>query len=278
MIVYLNGVFLPIEDAKVSVLDRGFIYGDGVYELIPVYHRQPFRMAQHLARLQHSLDGIRLANPHTDAEWAAMVGEIVARQPFDHQGVYFQVTRGVAKRDHTFPKDVPATVFMMSNPLTTPSAAQIEQGVAVITAEDNRWQRCDLKTLSLVGNVLMRQLAADADAIETVMFRDGHLTEASASNVLVTIGGAIVAPPRDRLILPGITYGAAFDFAREAGIPFEIRPVAKAEALAADEMWLTSSTKEVLAVTTLDGRPFAGGAPGPLFRRVHALFQAHKPK
>ena len=278
MIVYLNGTLLPIEDAKISVLDRGFIYGDGVYELIPVYHRQPFRMAQHLARLQHSLDGIRLANPHTDAEWAAMVGEIVARQPFDHQGVYFQVTRGVAKRDHTFPKDVPATVFMMSNPLTTPSAAQIEQGVAVITAEDNRWQRCDLKTLSLVGNVLMRQLAADADAIETVMFRDGHLTEASASNVLVTIGGAIVAPPRDRLILPGITYGAAFDFAREAGIPFEIRPIAKAEALAADEMWLTSSTKEVLAVTTLDGRPFASGAPGPLFRQVHALFQAHKPK
>jgi D-alanine transaminase len=278
MIVYLNGVFLPIEDARVSVLDRGFIYGDGVYELIPVYHRQPFRMPQHLARLQHSLDGIRLANPHTDAEWAAMVGEIVARQPFDDQGVYFQVTRGVARRDHTFPKDVPATVFMMSNPLTTPSAAQIEQGVAVVTAEDNRWQRCDLKTLSLVGNVLMRQLAADADAIETVMFRDGYLTEASASNVLVTIGGIIVAPPRDRLILPGITYGAAFDFAREAGIPFEIRPIAKAEALAADEMWLTSSTKEVLAVTTLDGRPFAGGAPGPLFRKVHALFQAHKPK
>ena len=225
MIVYLNGKFLPIEDAKVSVLDRGFIYGDGVYELIPVYRRQPFRLPQHLARLQHSLDGIRLANPHTDAEWTSIVGEIIARQPFDNQGVYFQVTRGVAKRDHTFPKDVPATVFMMSNPLATPSAEQIERGVAVVTAEDNRWQRCDLKTISLVGNVLMRQLAADADAVETVMFRDGHLTEASASNVLVVIGGAIVAPPKDRLILPGITYGATWEFAREAGIPFEIRPV-----------------------------------------------------
>lgn len=276
MIVYLNGAFLPIEDAKVSVLDRGFIYGDGVYELVPVYRRQPFRLAQHLTRLQHSLDGIRLANPHTDAEWASIVGEIVARQPFDNQGVYFQVTRGVAKRDHTFPKDVPATVFMMSNPLATPSAEQIEQGVAVVTAQDNRWQRCDLKTLSLVGNVLMRQLAADANAVETVMFRDGHLTEASASNVLVAIGGTIVAPPKDRQILPGITYGATFDFAQEAGIPFEIRPVAEAEALAADEMWLTSSTKEVLAVTTLDGRPHAGGKPGPLFRKMHALFQAHK--
>jgi D-alanine transaminase len=278
MIVYLNGKFLPIEDAKVSVLDRGFIYGDGVYELIPVYGRQPFRLPEHLARLQHSLDGIRLANPHTDAEWTSIVGEIIARQPFANQGVYFQVTRGVAKRDHTFPKDVPATVFMMSNPLATPSAEQIARGVAVVTADDNRWQRCDLKTISLVGNVLMRQLAADADAVETVMFRDGYLTEASASNVLVVIGGAIAAPPKDRLILPGITYGATWDFAHEAGIPFEIRKVSKAEALGAAEMWLTSSTKEVLAVTTLDGKPFAGGKPGPLFRKMHALFQARKPK
>ena len=278
MIVYLNGAFLPIEDARISVLDRGFIYGDGVYELIPVYRRQAFRLPQHLARLQHSLDGIRLANPHTGAEWTSIIGELVARQPYDDQGVYFQVTRGVAKRDHAFPAGVAPTVFMMSNPLATPSAGQIAQGVAVVTAEDNRWRRCDLKTISLVGNVLMRQLAADAGAIETVMFRDGRLTEASASNVLVVIGAGIVAPPKDNLILPGITYGAAYEFAQEAGIPFEIRPVEKAEALAANEMWLSSSTKEVLAVTTVDGRPFAGGKPGPMFRKMHALFQAHKPR
>jgi D-alanine transaminase len=278
MIVHLNGQFLPIGDAKVSVLDRGFIYGDGVYELVPVYRRQPFRLPQHLARLQHSLDGIRLANPHTDAEWAAIIGELVRQQSFDDQGVYFQVTRGVAKRDHTFPAGVPATVFMMSNPLATPSAEQVEKGVAVVTAEDNRWQRCDLKTISLVGNVLMRQLAADAGAVETVMFRDGHLTEASASNVLVVIRGEIIAPPKDKLILPGITYGAAYEFAREAGLPFGIRAVSKAEVLVADEMWLTSSTKEVLAVTTVDGRPFASGVPGPVFRKMHALFQAHKPR
>jgi len=278
MIVYLNGQFMPIEDAKVSVLDRGFIYGDGVYELIPVYGRKSFRLPQHLARLQHSLDGIRLANPHTDAQWTSIVGEIVARQPFDNQGVYFQVTRGVAKRDHTFPKDVPATVFMMSNPLATPSADQVERGVAVVTAEDNRWHRCDLKTISLVGNVLMRQLAADAGAMETVMFRNGRLTEASASNLLCVIGGTVVAPPKDNLILPGITYGATYEFAREAGLPFEIRPVSKAEAFAADEWWLTSSTKEVLAVTRVDGQSFAGGAPGPMFRKMHALFQAHKAK
>jgi D-alanine transaminase len=278
MIVYLNGAFLPPEDARIPVLDRGFIYGDGVYELVPVYRRQPFRMPQHLARLQHSLDGIRLANPHTDGEWAALVGELVARQPFDDQGVYLQVTRGVAPRDHAFPAGVPATVFMMSNPLATPSAAQVASGVAVVTAEDNRWRRCDLKTTSLVGNVLMRQLAADAGALETVMFRDGFLTEASASNVLVVVGGRIVAPPKDNLILPGITYDAALEFAREAGLPLEVRPVPRAEALAADEMWLSSSTKEVLAVTTVDGRPFGGGAPGPVFRRVHALFQKHKPQ
>ena len=276
MIVYLNGQFLPLEDARVPVLDRGFIYGDGVYELIPVYGRRPFRLPHHLARLQRSLDGIRLANPHSPSEWTALVADLVAKQPFDDQGVYFQVTRGVAKRDHTFPQGVPPTVFMMSNPLATPSAEQVERGVAVVTAEDNRWRRCDLKTISLVGNVLMRQLAADANAIETVMFRDGFLTEASASNVLIVTRGVIVAPPKDNLILPGITYDAAEEFAREAGLPFEMRPVARAEALAADEMWLSSSTKEVLAVTTLDGAPFAHGVPGPLFHKVHAIFQRKK--
>jgi D-alanine transaminase len=276
MTVYLNGQFLPLADAKISVLDRGFIYGDGVYELIPAYNRQPFRMPHHLARLQHSLDGIRLANPHSDAEWEALIRELIARQPFDDQGVYLQVTRGVAKRDHAFPKDTPQTVFMMSNPLPTPTAEQVEKGVAVVTAEDNRWRRCDLKTISLVGNVLMRQLAADVGAVETVMFRDGYLTEASASNVLVVIAGRIVAPPKDNLILPGITYDAALEFAREAGLPLEIRPVPRAEALAADEMWLSSSTKEVLAITTVDGKPFGGGVPGPVFRRMHALFQQRK--
>jgi D-alanine transaminase len=219
-VVYLNGEFVALEDARISVLDRGFIYGDGVYELIPVYGRRPFRLPHHLARLQRSLDGIRLANPHTAAEWTALVAELVAKQPFDDQGVYFQVTRGVAKRDHAFPSGVAPTVFMMSNPLATPSAEQVERGVAVVTAEDNRWRRCDLKTISLVGNVLLRQLAADADALETVMFRDGRLTEASASNVLIVTRGVIVAPPKDNLILPGITYDAAEEFAREAGFPF----------------------------------------------------------
>ena len=280
-IVYLNGRYLPLEEATVSVLDRGFIYGDGVYELIPVYRRQPYRMAQHLARLQHSLDGIRLANPYSDPEWSRIVAELVARQPFDDQGVYFQVTRGVAKRDHTFPKDVPATVFMMSNPLATPPRESVESGVACVTAVDERWLHCDIKSTSLLGNVLMRQFAADRDAVETLMFRDGFLTEASASNILVVKGGVVLAPPKDNRILPGITYGAIYDLARQGGIPFEMRPVRESEVWTADELWLTSSTKEVLAITTLDGKPVGNpahaGRPGPVFRKMHALFQASKP-
>jgi D-alanine transaminase len=274
--VYLNGQFLPLEEAKISVLDRGFIYGDGVYELVPVYGRRPYRLRQHLARLQRSLDGIRLANPHTDAEWEAIIAGLIGRMAFADQGVYLQVTRGAAKRDHAFPAGVAPTVFMMSNPLALPSREQIERGVAVVTAADERWLHCDLKTISLLGNVLARQLAVDAGATETVLFRNGYLTEASASNVLLVRDGVIVAPPKDNQILPGITYDVAFELAREGGLPIQVRPVPKEEALAADEMWLSSSTKEVLAVTSLDGRPFGGGKPGPVFRKVHALFQASK--
>jgi D-alanine transaminase len=275
--VHLNGALVRISDAKISVLDRGFIYGDGAYELVPVYGWRPFRMSQHLARLQRTLDAIRLANPHTNDEWQRLIGELIERQPFADQAVYLQVTRGVAKRDHSFPKDTVPTVFLMSNPLPVPTREQVARGVAVVTAEDNRWKRCDLKTISLLGNVLMRQLATDAGAAETIMFRDGWLTEASSSNVLVVKDGMILAPPKDHQILPGITYDAAIEFARDAGLAVDIRPISKAETLEADEMWLSSSTKEVLAVTTVDGRAFGGGMPGPVFRRMYDLFQARKP-
>jgi D-alanine transaminase len=274
--VHLNGEFVALADARISVLDRGFIYGDGVYEVVPVYGRRPFRMPQHLRRLQYSLDGIRLPNPHTAAEWEALVAQLISRQPFDDQAVYVQVTRGVAKRDHAFPAGVSPTVFMMSNPLVLPAREQVDRGVAVVTAQDNRWLRCDLKTTSLLGNVLMRQLAVDHGAVETVMFRDGCLTEASASNVLVVRGGRIIAPPKDNLILPGITYDATLEIAGAAGVPLDVRPIPHAEALGADEMWLSSSTKEVLAVTIVDGKPFGGGSPGPVFRRVWQAFQRAK--
>jgi len=276
-IVYLNGEFVPLADAKIPVLDRGFIYGDGVYEVVPVYGRRAFRMPQHLARLQYSLDGIRLANPRSNADWDALIAELIARQPFADQAVYLQITRGVAKRDHAFPAGVTPTVFMMSNPLVVPSRDQVERGVAVVTAQDNRWLRCDLKTTSLLGNVLMRQLAVDHDAVETVMFRDGHLTEASASNVMIVRDGRIIAPPKDNLILPGITYDATLEIAKGAGVALDVRAIAHAEAMAADEMWLSSSTKEVLAITTVDGLPFGGGKPGPVFRRVWDAFQRAKP-
>jgi len=277
-IVYLNGQFMPLGDAKISVLDRGFIYGDGVYELVPVYAGATFRMPHHLKRLQRSLDGIGLANPYGAEHWEVLVRDLIGKNPWPNQGVYLQITRGVAKRDHAFPLGATPTVFMMSNPLATPTAEQVARGVAVVTAEDNRWHRCDLKTTSLLGNVLMRQLAAEQGAVETVMFRDGFLTEASASNVLIVNNGAIVVPPKDHHILPGITYDATMEFAREVNIPVEIRSVPRDEALAADEMWLSSSTKEVLAITTIDGEPFSSGVPGPVFRKVWETFQARKPK
>jgi D-alanine transaminase len=276
--IYLNGQWMPIEDAKISVLDRGFIFGDGVYEVVPVYARQPFRMAQHLHRLQRSLDGIRLANPHDDARWGALVEELIGHQPFANQAIYLQITRGVAKRDHAFPKDAVPTVFMMSNPLATPSAEQVEQGVACVTAPDNRWLRCDLKTIALLGNVLLRQLAADQGAAETILFRDGYLTEASASNIMIVKNGQLIAPPKDNLILPGITYDATLELAARGGLPLLVRPVRESELWAADEVWLSSSTREVIAVTRIDGKPVGSGVPGIMFKQMYALFQAAKPK
>lgn len=275
-IVYLNGKFMPIEEAHVPVLDRGFIFGDGVYEVIPVYSKHPFRLAEHLRRLQYSLDKIRIDNPMNDAEWTRLIGEIIQRNAGEDQSVYLQVTRGVAKRDHAFPKGVKPTVFMMSNPLVTPAPALVESGVPCITAQDYRWLNCDIKSVSLLGNCLLRQLSVDAGAAETILFRDGRLTEASASNVFVVRDGVLLTPPKDNLVLPGITYDVVLEIARTREFQVEVRAVSEAEVRGADEIWVTSSTKEVLAVTTLDGKPVGDGRPGPLFRRMHALYQQFK--
>lgn len=275
-IVYLNGKFMPIEEAHVPVLDRGFIFGDGVYEVIPVYSKHPFRLAEHLRRLQYSLDKIRIDNPMNDAEWTRLIGEIIQRNAGEDQSVYLQVTRGVAKRDHAFPKGVKPTVFMMSNPLVTPAPALVESGVPCITAQDYRWLNCDIKSVSLLGNCLLRQLSVDAGAAETILFRDGRLTEASASNVFVVRDGVLLTPPKDNLVLPGITYDVVLEIARTREFQVEVRAVSEAEVRDADEIWVTSSTKEVLAVTTLDGKPVGDGRPGPLFRRMHALYQQFK--
>jgi len=276
--VFLNGKFMPIEEARVPVLDRGFIFGDGVYELIPVYSRVPFRMDEHLARLERSLASVRIRNPYSRAEWREIILQLVAKQPFEDQGVYFQVTRGVAKRDHSFPKDSTPTVFIMANPLVNPPQELVERGAAAVTAKDDRWHRCDIKSISLIGNCLLRQVSADVGAVETILFRDGVLTEASASNVFVVKGGVILSPAKTNLILPGITYDVIAEIAQAAGLPLEYREISEAEVRAADEVWVTSSSKEVLAIVTLDGKPVAGGKPGPLFRRVHALYQEFKQK
>jgi len=274
--VFLNGRFVPLEQAMVPVLDRGFIFGDGVYELVPVYSRVPFRLEEHLARLERSLGEARIRNPYARGEWREIIAQLVARQPYEDQGVYFQVTRGVAKRDHGFPQDVEPTVFIMSNPLVNPPREWIEQGAEAVSAPDNRWLRCDIKSISLIGNCLLRQLSADAGAAETILFRDGKLTEASAANVFVVRGGVIQCPPKSNLILPGITYDVVLELAREAAIPFEVREVSEAETRTAEEIWVTSSSKEVLAIVKLDGRPVGDGRPGPVFRRMYWLYQEFK--
>jgi len=276
--VFLNGNFMPVEEARVPVLDRGFIFGDGVYELIPVYSRVPFRMDEHLARLERSLAAVRIRNPYSRAEWRDIILQLVTKQSFEDQGVYFQVTRGVAKRDHAFPKDSVPTVFIMANPLVNPPQELVERGAAAVTAVDERWRRCDIKSISLIGNCMLRQVSADVGAVETILFREGMLTEASASNVFVVRGGVILSPPKSNLILPGITYDVVAEIAQAAGLPFEFRQIGEAEVRSADEIWVTSSSKEVLAIVTLDGKPVAGGTPGPVFRRVHALYQEFKQK
>jgi D-alanine transaminase len=276
--VFLNGKFMPIEEARVPVLDRGFIFGDGVYELVPVYSRVPFRLDEHLARLERSLAAVRIRNPYGRAEWRDIILQLVAKQPFEDQGVYLQVTRGVARRDHAFPKDAAPTVFLMSNPLVCPPQDLVERGAAAVTAVDDRWLHCDVKSISLIGNCLLRQVSADAGAAETILLRDGQLTEASASNVFVVKRGAILSPPKSNLILPGITYDVIAELAQGAGLPFEFRAIAEAEVRGADEIWVTSSSKEVLAIVSLDGRPVGDGRPGPVFRRMYALYQEFKQK
>lgn len=278
MIVFLNGKLLPIEQATVSVLDRGFIFGDGVYELVPVYSRVPFRLEEHLVRLERSLGEAKIRNPYSRQQWRAHIYPLIDAQPFDDQGVYFQVTRGVAKRDHAFPKGVEPTVFMMSNPLTNPLAEQVEKGAAAVSAEDNRWLRCDIKSISLIGNCLLRQLSAEAGAAETILFRDGRLTEASASNVFIVKRGVIQSPPKSNLILPGITYDVVVELARANGLPLELRDIPEAYVRAADELWVTSSSKEVLAIVELDGKRVGDGRPGPVFRRMFQLYQEFKQK
>lgn len=275
--VYLNGHFLPLAQAHISPVDRGFLFGDGVYEVIPAYSRHPFRLDEHLARFGQSLEGIRLADPHPLETWQRIVQALIAAAPWEDQGIYLQVTRGVDdKRDHPFPEKVTPTVFGMTMPLVTPSAETRHRGVSALTAQDTRWARCDLKTTALLANVLLRQASADAACAETILLRDGFLTEGSSSSILVIRQGTLFAPPASPLILPGVTCEVVLELAARHGLPAVIQPIPEAELRAADEIWLTSSTKEVLAVTRLDGQPVGDGTPGPLGRQMWTWYQDFK--
>jgi D-alanine transaminase len=243
-----------------------------------VYSRRPFRLPEHLLRLQHSLDGIRLRNPHTDSEWGGLLEQIIARNDSDDQYLYLHVTRGVARRDHAFPKGVSPTVFIMSNPLLPPPAELLTTGAIAITAEDNRWLRCDIKGISLLPNVLLRQMAIDVGAMETVLLRSGFMTEGAASNIFVVKKDLLLAPPKNHLMLPGITYDVVLELAKEHGITHEVRAIAEHEVRTADELLLTSSTKEIMPITRLDGRQVGDGRPGIMFSRLYRLYQEYKDK
>lgn len=272
-LVYLNGAMTPLSEARIPVLDRGFIFGDGIYEVVPMYARKLFRAKQHLARLFRSLKAVSIANPHSEEEWMALIGKVAHAHPSDDQLIYLQVTRGVAKRGHAFPKEaVTPTVFIMTNPMTLPSAQAVENGVACVSMEDKRWLHCDIKSISLLGNVLAAQYAVDHDAAEVIQFRDGWLSEGSSSNVWVVKDGKMMAPPRDELILEGIRYGFIEELCAARGIPFESRRISRDEVMQADEVMLSSASKEVLAVASIDGRPVGDGRPGPVFRALHAAY------
>ncbi|HNN46171.1 MAG TPA: aminotransferase class IV [Azospira sp.] len=278
---YLDGRYLPLNEARISPLDRGFLFGDGGYEVVPVYSRKPFRIGEHLKRLQQTLDGIRLANPHTLAEWTERVERIIAAAPFDDQSVYIQVTRGADdKRDHAFPKGVAPTVFIFTAPLVTTPDSVRATGVAAVTAADTRWARCDLKVVALLANVVARQDAVERGCAETLFIRDGIMIEGAASNIFVVKNGMLLAPVKDHRMLPGITYDVVLELAAKHGVPHAVRDIAEAELRSADEVWMTSSTKEVLPITTLDGKPVGNGVnagkPGPLAQQMHGWYQQFK--
>jgi D-alanine transaminase len=281
---YLNGAFTSLKDAKISVLDRGFIFGDGVYEVVPAYAGKLFRFEQHMARLDRSLAELRIANPMTHTEWRELTLKLIASydqsMPADmekgNQLIYIQVTRGVAMRDHPMLPGLTPTVFVMTNALKLPSPQQREEGVACVTADDFRWEKAHIKSVSLLGAVFSRQISVDAGAVETVMFRDDYLSEAASSNVWVVKNGRVMGPPKDQLVLEGIRYGLMEEMCRALGLGFELRRITRAEVLAADELLLSSATKEVLPVTRLDGQPVGNGRPGPIYACLYAAYQQAK--
>jgi len=274
---YLNGAYLPLTEARISPLDRGFLYADGVYEVMPVYGGRGFRFEAHAARLTRSLAGIQMADPHSRAEWRAILGNLIEKNGGGEQYVYWQVTRGAEHgRNHAPLPQIARTVFAFGAPLPQASPAALEEGVACVTAADTRWARCDIKSTALLANVLLRQLAVDARAAETILLREGELTEASSSAVHVVLGAEVLVPPNSHRLLPGTTRGAIEELAERAGVPWRVRAVTEAQLRGADEVWLSAATRELQPVTRIDGHPVGSGRPGPLWRRLHAEFERYK--
>jgi D-alanine transaminase len=275
-ICYLNGSLMPLREARVSALDRSFLFGDGVYEVIPVRAGNARRLAANLARLAHSLHELRIRNPFTDRQWGGIVQQLISANGGGNVYVYVQVSRGAEYgRNHAPLPDIEPTVFGFCAPLPLPTAQLLEHGVACITAIDTRWARCDIKSVALLANVLLRQQAVEAGAGEVILLRDGNLTEASASSVEVVIDGEIRMPPNSSRLLPGTTRSLIEELADQHGIARRVTAVTESELRAADEVWLTAATRGVIAVTSLDGKPIGTGKPGPLWRRMHQLIEAY---
>jgi len=281
---YLNGEFTTLPHAKISVMDRGFIFGDGVYEVVPVYQGVLFRFANHMTRLERSLKELRISNPLSRTQWADIAMRLIADYATStgadakniDQLIYIQITRGVAMRDHVMPEGITPTVFVMTNLMKPASEEQRRVGVACVTADDFRWEKAHIKATSLLGAVFARQISFDVGAIETIMFRGGFLSEAAACNVWIVKDGKLLGTPKDNLVLEGIRYGLIEEICAAQGIPFELRRVTRAEVFAADEVLLSSATKEVLPVTLLDGQPVGSGLPGPVYARLYAGYQDAK--
>jgi len=274
--VYLNGEFLPLDEACVPVLDRGFIFGDGVYEVIPVYAGKAFRLQHHLQRLKNSMQAVRITNPHTDEEWNRIINEVVTRNNDGDQSIYLQITRGVARRDHRFPGDATPTVFVMSNLFDPVPKQQLENGVNAITLDDIRWQYCSIKSIALLPNILLRQQAVEQGAAEAILLRNGEVTEGAASNVFIVKDGIIITPPKTDCLLPGITRDLVVEQAHEHGLAVKEANIKQTELETADEIWLTSSTKEILPVTKLNGQAVGSSKPGTVWQKMYALYQAYK--
>ncbi len=276
-ICYLNGQYVPLGEARISPLDRGFLFGDGAYEVMPVYGGRPFRMQAHCARLTRSLTELRMRDPLSAGQWRSVFATLIERGGGGDQVLYWQVTRGSEpERRHAPLPEIARTVFAFSTPWSAVTRETLAQGLTCITATDTRWARCDIKSIALLANVLLRQQAVDAAAAETILLRDGRLTDASAAAVHVVSSGEILTPPNSNAILPSTTRTVIEELAARSGIPCRAAPVSEAQLRSAEEIWLSAATREVQPVTRLDDRAVGTGRPGPLWQRVHAAFQDWK--